>query len=176
MNILLIYEENRKLQEIQKLIAMCYPDCEIIALSSGIEALNFIRYGEEQVDICFTEIVMRDISGFLITENLRMLNRNSKAVLIAKDEQFALEGWQHGMNDYLIEPITLESVRHTLVSCAFQYEVSMKKPYMEDYTYKTLCQETHTLLQERARLQRFIEGTCFKGKIAFGKKDVELYV
>lgn len=119
MNILLIYEENRKLQEIQKLIAMCYPGCEIIALSSGIEALDFIRYGEEQVDICFTEIVMRDISGFLITENLRRFNRNSKAVLIAKDEQFALEGWQHGMNDYLIEPITLESVRHTLVSCAF---------------------------------------------------------
>ena len=31
---------------------------------------------------------------------------------------YAMEAWQLGVNDYLLEPITRESIQHTLENCS----------------------------------------------------------
>ena len=118
MKILLVMKNIALLNKLRQYVEKCYPDSIIFTATESKDALNLIRTSEEPIDLCFTEILMGEISGLKIIEELRRTNRLSKAVLIAKDDHFALEGWKVGMNDYLIEPLTLESVQHTLISCA----------------------------------------------------------
>lgn len=100
------------------LIKSCYPYSNIESFSGVAAALGHINKPGTHVDICFTEIVIGGESGFRFIELLRRRSKRTKVVFIAPDDQFALEGWRYGMSDYLIEPLTIDSIRHTLVSCA----------------------------------------------------------
>lgn len=118
MNILLVMKHIDLLNTLKQYVEQCYPDSIIFTAAESKDALKLIRTLEEPIDLCFTEVLMEEVSGLKVIEELRRTNRSSKAVLIAKDDHFALEGWKVGMNDYLIEPLTLESVQHTMISCA----------------------------------------------------------
>jgi response regulator of citrate/malate metabolism len=118
LKILLVMKRVDLLNTLRQYVEKCYPDSIIFTATKSKDALNLIRTMNEPIDLCFTEILMEEITGLKIVEELRRINRSSKAVLIAKDDHFALEGWNVGMNDYLIEPLTLESVQHTFISCS----------------------------------------------------------
>lgn len=118
MTIMLVQERADALKHLKQMVEECYPHCTIAAFSSAEEALAKIRKADEQIDLCFTEIMMHGPSGFRIVEELRRRNRWAKAVLIARDKDHALEAWRVGANDYLIEPLTMESIRHAQISCS----------------------------------------------------------
>lgn len=118
MQILLVMENTKTLNALEQYVKKCYPNNTIVSVTKAKEALEFIKTSEEPVGLCFTAVLMEDVSGLKVVEELRRRNRLAKAVLVAADDRFALDGWKVGMNDYLIEPLTIESVRHTLVSCA----------------------------------------------------------
>ena len=117
MTIILVRESTEALKHLKQMVEECYPHSTIAAFSSAENALEMIRKTDGQIDLCFTEIEMRGVSGFRIVEELRWRNRWAKAVLIARDKGYALEGWRVGANDYLIEPLTIESIRHAQISC-----------------------------------------------------------
>lgn len=118
MKILLVMENKKNLNSLEQYVEKCYPNNVIVSVTKGKEALELIKTSEEPIELCFTSVLMEDVSGLKVVEELRRRNRLAKAVLVAADDRFALDGWKVGMNDYLIEPLTMESVRHTLVSCA----------------------------------------------------------
>ena len=41
----------------------------------------------------------------------------TKVVFISGTPDYAIDAWQYHVNDYLITPITLEGIQHTLKSC-----------------------------------------------------------
>lgn len=118
MTIILVKESIAALKQLKQLVEECYPGSIISAFSSADEVLELIRKDGEQIDLCFTEITMHGTSGFRIIEELHRRNRRAKTVLIAQDKDYALEGWRVGVNDYLIEPLTIESIRHAQLSCS----------------------------------------------------------
>lgn len=117
MTILLVHGKKDILKQLKQLVEECYPDSAVSAFSGAEEALEVIRKNGKQIDLCFAETKMQGVSGLRLIEELRRRNRQAKAVLIAQDKEFVLEGWRIGINDYLIEPLTKESIHHVRLSC-----------------------------------------------------------
>lgn len=118
MTIILVQRNNVVLRHLKQMVEECYPGSTIAAFSSAEEAIEMIKTSRQQIDLCFTEILINGRpSGFRIVEELRRRNRWAKAVLIARDKDYALEAWRIPVNDYLIEPLTIESIRHAQISC-----------------------------------------------------------
>ena len=118
MTIILVRESMKAWNHLKRMVRDCYPDSTILVFSNSDEALETIRKNGSQIDLCFSEVVMRGASGFRLVEELHRRNRRAKAVLIAQDKEYALECWRVGVNDYLIEPLTMESIRHAQLSCS----------------------------------------------------------
>lgn len=116
--LIMIVENNAEdMKKLQSYVAQCYCDSDIITFINSSDALNFIRSGKSSVDLCFTEVVMPGVSGFKLVTELRENNKHSKAVFIADTAEYAVEAWKYNLNDYVLKPVTLESVVHTLESC-----------------------------------------------------------
>ena len=67
---------------------------------SAIEAINFLT--DTSVDILFLDINMPDLTGL---ELLEALKNPPKVILTTAYSEFALEGFEHGVVDYLMKPI-----------------------------------------------------------------------
>lgn len=77
---------------------------EIIAeCSDAMKALNILR--EKQVDLIFMDIQMPQITGI---EFLKTLKHPPKVIITTAYREFALEGFELDVVDYLLKPITFE--------------------------------------------------------------------
>lgn len=77
---------------------------EVVAeCSDAMKALNVLR--EKQVDLIFMDIQMPQITGI---EFLKTLKHPPKVIITTAYREFALEGFELDVVDYLIKPITFE--------------------------------------------------------------------
>lgn len=77
---------------------------EIVAeCSDAMKALNVLH--EKQVDLIFMDIQMPQITGI---EFLKTLKRPPKVIITTAYREFALEGFELDVVDYLLKPITFE--------------------------------------------------------------------
>lgn len=70
---------------------------------SASEAINFLH--ENPIDIIFLDIEMPELSGL---EMLNTLTNPPSVILTTAYSQFALKGYDLGVNDYLLKPIRFE--------------------------------------------------------------------
>jgi len=77
---------------------------EIVAeCSDAMKALNVIR--EKQVDLMFMDIQMPQITGI---EFMKTLKHTPRVIITTAYREYALEGFELDVVDYLIKPITFE--------------------------------------------------------------------
>lgn len=76
--------------------------------------MDLIDKTGETIDVCFTKVKMRSMSGIQIAHKLREKNGRIKIVFISDTDEYALDAWQCGINDYLLEPITKEKVQQSI--------------------------------------------------------------
>lgn len=67
---------------------------------SAIEAINYLH--QNKVDILFLDINMPELTGL---EMLKTLNNPPAVILTTAYSEFALEGYEFGVLDYLLKPI-----------------------------------------------------------------------
>ena len=118
MNILLIQNEPYALFRLEQYVRQYYPSDSITSFTDSTAAMEFIEKQSPPVDLCFTPVKTDGPSAMQVTKALRKRSGTVKIVLTAKSNEYALDAWTLGVNDYLLEPITAESVQHTLSSCA----------------------------------------------------------
>lgn len=118
MLIMLVENNADELRILQSCVAECYPDSEIVLFNDSKKAMDCIRSDKFLIDMCFTDIVMPETSGFGLVKELRRHNKKAKLVLISDTPDYAEEAWKYHVNDYLMKPITTKSVRRTLTSCS----------------------------------------------------------
>ena len=118
MLIMLVENNVDELRKLQSCVAECYPNSDIMLFEDSKKAMECIRSDKFLIDICFTDIVMPESSGFGLVKELRKHNKNAKFVFVSDTPDYAEEAWKYYVNDYLLKPITTESVRRTLTSCA----------------------------------------------------------
>lgn len=73
------------------------------SFSSSLAALDFLR--ENAVDILFSDIQMPEITGITL---LKILQKKPLVILTTAYSEYALEGYELEVFDYLLKPISLE--------------------------------------------------------------------
>jgi two-component system, LytTR family, response regulator len=68
-----------------------------------LEALQAVQ--EDRADLLFLDIQMPELTGI---QFMKIIRRRCKVVLTTAYTQYALEGYEHDVADYLLKPITLD--------------------------------------------------------------------
>ena len=118
MLIMLVENNADELRRLQRFVAECYPNSDIMPFTDSEKAMECIRLDKFSIDMCFTDIVMPGLSGFGLVKELRKYNKQARLVLMSDTPDYADEAWNYYVNDYLLKPSTAESVRRTLISCS----------------------------------------------------------
>ncbi|RPH33107.1 MAG: DNA-binding response regulator [Bacteroidales bacterium] len=71
--------------------------------NNAIEAINFIH--TNPVDLIFLDINMPELSGI---EMLKSLQHQPKIIITTAYSEFALDGYEFGVSDYLLKPIKFD--------------------------------------------------------------------
>ncbi|TAE32953.1 MAG: DNA-binding response regulator [Cytophagales bacterium] len=75
----------------------------VAAITNPIDALNHIA--SEAVDLIFLDIQMPQLTGL---QFLQALNGRASVILTTAYPEYALEGYEHDVIDYLLKPISFE--------------------------------------------------------------------
>lgn len=77
-----------------KLVGQCY---------NALEAIDFL--GKNSVDLMFLDVQLPQLTGF---DFLRTLKHPPQVIVISAHAQFALEGYDLNVTDYLLKPFSFE--------------------------------------------------------------------
>jgi DNA-binding LytR/AlgR family response regulator len=79
-----------------------------LATNDSISALNFLD--KEKVDLVFLDVQMPGLSGIDIMDTLkeRYGNEMPKIILTTGYDEYALAGYEYGVSDYLLKPISFK--------------------------------------------------------------------
>ena len=117
MTILLIHDNRQTALDLRRYVSQCYPTDTIRCFTSPGEAVDFIQNSPRPISLCFTAVAMHNTSGFQIARTLRDKCPRAKIVFLSDTREYALDAWRASASDYLLEPITLQSVQHTRLTC-----------------------------------------------------------
>lgn len=117
MLILLVRRENAALDELEQLVWQCYPGSNILTFTDAAEALSFVEEEDLDIDLCMTDVKLFGMTGLRLVQKLHDRDRRTKAVLISDSKAYGMDAWRVRASDYLLEPVTLESVQHTVGNC-----------------------------------------------------------
>jgi two-component system LytT family response regulator len=76
----------------------------MLKTTSALEALNYLN--ENKVDLLFIDVQMPELSGMEIINIIK--NSGTKVILTTAYTQYAIDGYEHDIIDYLLKPITFE--------------------------------------------------------------------
>lgn len=90
--------------EALKSYALRIPFLEVVlATTSAVEAAILIQ--KQNIDLVFSDIHMPELSGL---ELVKLIQGKSKVIFATAYSDYALEGYQHDVIDYLMKPISFE--------------------------------------------------------------------
>ena len=72
------------------------------SFSNAVEAINFIKQGEE-VHLIFLDVEMPEMTGI---EFLNSLSQPPQVIIISSKEKYAIQAFDYSVTDYLLKPIT----------------------------------------------------------------------
>jgi two-component system LytT family response regulator len=76
----------------------------MLKTTSALEALNYLN--ENKADLLFIDVQMPELSGMEIINIIK--NSGTKVILTTAYTQYAIDGYEHDIIDYLLKPITFE--------------------------------------------------------------------
>lgn len=110
--ILLVQNNKKELKSLMNNVQEVFPDDTVVGVDSPQKALSYAD--SSKVDVCFADVEMKTGNGFVLTEELRNRNKNICVNLMASGTDYAIDAWRHHINDYILKPITTDSIRHTI--------------------------------------------------------------
>ncbi len=96
------------------------PNLSLVATcTEPLEALSLIQQGK--VDLLFLDIQMPTLTGI---QFLRVMNGKCKTILTTAYSEYALEGYEYDVADYLLKPISFERFLKAVQKAVGQFSVS----------------------------------------------------
>ena len=106
----------------------------VASFTNPIEALQLL--GEQKIDLVFLDIQMPELSGI---DLIKAIQGKSKVILTTAYSEFALEGYELYVVDYLLKPIRLPrfltAVQKAVQQVNFVKETSLKETPEDDYIF-----------------------------------------
>mgnify|MGYP000090639019 CR=1 FL=1 len=105
----LIVDDN---ESIRKLIStyLIKDGYHVLHASNGVEALNILE--AHHVDLMIADIMMPEMDGYTLTEDLRAANYTLPILMITAKETYEdkKKGFHVGTDDYMVKPIDMEEM------------------------------------------------------------------
>lgn len=111
MKVLIVDDEKLALSRLNRLLNE-EGILDITACSSAIEAIKVLS--KEKFDVAFLDISMPDMNGLELANTIVNLNPKTFIIFQTAYEEHALEAFQSGGIDYLLKPISNESIKNSL--------------------------------------------------------------
>ncbi len=111
MKVLIVDDEKLALSRLNRLLIE-EGILDITACSCAIEAIKVLS--KEKFDVVFLDISMPDMNGLELANTIVNLNPKTFIIFQTAYEKHALEAFQSGGIDYLLKPISNESIRNSL--------------------------------------------------------------
>ncbi|MCO1603882.1 response regulator transcription factor [Desulfosporosinus nitroreducens] len=106
---ILVVDDN---DSIRKLITMYLKrdGYNVFAASDGLEALDLL--GQEHIDLIILDIMMPNMDGYTLTNELRTAKYSLPILMITAKETFAdkKQGFSVGTDDYMVKPIDFDEM------------------------------------------------------------------
>lgn len=100
----IIIEDEPLAREVIETYLLNFPEIELIsAFDNAIQAFQFLQ--NNQIDLIFLDIQMPQLSGI---EFLKSLTSPPKVIITTAYRDYAIEGFELNVIDYLLKPIPLE--------------------------------------------------------------------
>jgi len=134
MKVLIVDDEPRAREGMQKLLEHYAPEVDTIHLAENItEARNIIQ--SEELDVLFLDIEMSNGSGFDLLNAIE--KPDFELVFVTAYEQYALKAFRFSALDYLLKPIDPEE----LMDCLKRIRSRLKESTPPSESWKTLLQQ-----------------------------------
>ena len=106
---ILLVEDEENIRETVKL-NFEMEDFEVVTAADGRKALK--HAAEQHFDIMIVDVMLPEVSGFQVVEQIRLSNRDTPIIfLTAKDQaQDRIQGLKKGADDYLTKPFVFEEL------------------------------------------------------------------
>ena len=115
MKALIVEDEQMARARLIRMIETDFPEVEVVGQTDSITGtLDFLRLNGDP-DIIFMDV---DLSDGDCCEIFRQRDVTSKVIMTTAYDSYAVKAFETGSIDYLLKPITAESVRRTLTSCS----------------------------------------------------------
>ena len=99
----------------------------IKATTNPIEALTLVQ--EKEVDLVFLDVQMPELTGI---QFLRIANGKAKVILTTAYPQYALEGYELDVIDYLLKPIAFDRFYKSVQKAQAVLQPLINKPYQQE--------------------------------------------
>jgi len=100
----LVIDDEQAAIDVIKFHVKSIPFLNIVAVSLGpVEALEIIY--TQKIDLIFIDIQMPELSGL---DFIKLTKGRTKFILTTAYKQYALDGYEHNVIDYLLKPISFE--------------------------------------------------------------------
>jgi len=132
MNKCLIIDDESPARELIQAYLEVLPDFEVVnSIDNAID--GFVYLQSHPVDLLFLDIQMPRMTGL---ELLKSLQKRPKVVLTTAFREFAVDGFDLDVLDYLVKPISQERFLKTISKYMYFQEItqniSSQKPIIED--------------------------------------------
>jgi two-component system, LytTR family, response regulator len=106
-----------------------------VATSDPIEAMAILD--KVHVDIVFLDVQMPDISGIEIVENLitKWGRHIPRIVFTTGYSDYALPGYEYGVADYLLKPVSYERFRKATDRIVLDLDTHRGQPVSDEFTF-----------------------------------------
>jgi len=106
-----------------------------VATSDPIEAMAILN--KEHIDIVFLDVQMPDISGIEIVENLiaKWGSHIPRIVFTTGYSDYALPGYEYGVADYLLKPVSYERFRKAADRIVLNLDTHRGQPVNDGFTF-----------------------------------------
>lgn len=127
-------------------------DFDVVLASNGEEALE--NYHKNTPDILVLDVMMPKKDGFTLAKEIRQENKNVPIIFLTAKSQTkdVLEGFEHGGNDYLKKPFSMEELIVRIKALLDRVQIKVNNEsltigeYNFNYTKQTLYLKDDSIL------------------------------
>lgn len=104
MNCIIIDDDKLSRTLLEKFVEKTDYIDQYYSFPGAIEAMNFIRKGEHNIDLIFLDIEMPDMNGVEFMQSLG--DHPVQIIVVSSKEKYALDAIEYDVTDYLLKPVT----------------------------------------------------------------------
>ena len=104
MNCLIIDDDKLSRTLLEKFVERTDYIDQYYSFPGAIEAINFIRNEENEIDLIFLDIEMPDMNGVEFMQSLG--DHPVQIIVVSSKEKYALDAIEYNVTDYLLKPVT----------------------------------------------------------------------